>query len=691
MFRSEAIDALLKPSRSVKSLLLLSLVMASVIISIAVTALWDMRERELAHARKEITGLSRILSDQTTRTFEGVALTMHGIRDRLTDKIGRTLDLDSMPVHLLLQARVAALPQVRSIFLVNAQGEVVNSSRPDLKPGTIVADRDYMRYFTEGGEDDLFIGQPVTSRIDGQPAYFASTRLLDAKGRLRGVVVAAIRIDFFETLYDGVGPEMAGRILLLNEHGVLLAGTNHANPANLAYGSSVGAVNPLLRLQSQTSDEALLTEETSASDHWYVAYRRVAKFPLVISAAIDDDYALASWRRIVCPISGALLLILAMLAGTTFLMARNLTRKDTLEAALRESDEQLRYMVQSVRDAIVTVDPTKRIVLFNRAAERMFGLEAAAAIGKPLGEVLSSNLSEEHAAQVLRHVEQGWQSTAVPVLAGTIELRRDGCDFPVELSQSTTIYRGKALLTAVFRDLTERRRAELQLFESNRQLQQLSASLQNVREEERVRIARELHDELGQLLTGIRMEVSWVGSRLATDQAKLAGKVQDIKRRIDQTIASIRRISSDLRPSVLDDLGFAAAAAWYVEEFSARTGLDVHLSLSPDDPEQGGQVATTLFRVLQESLTNVVRHAHATRIDVSLHLRDGIWLLTIKDDGTGFNQQTAMHKGFGIVGMRERVQILNGRFDITSAPDGGTLIEIALQAENKLEVCGEEI
>jgi len=688
VFGSEAIAAVLKPSRSVKALLLLSLVMAGVIISIAVAALWDMRERELAHARKEITGLSRILSDQTTRTFEGVALTMHGIRDRLTDKIGRTLDLDSMPVHLLLQARVAALPQVRSIFLVNAQGEVVNSSRADLKPGTIVTDRDYMRYFSEGGENDLFIGQPVASRIDGQPAYFASTRLLDAKGRLRGVLVAAIRIDFFETLYDSVGPEMAGRILLLNEHGVLLAGTNHGD---LAYESSVSATSALLRLHGQTSDDALLTEESSASDHWYVSYRRVAKFPLVISAAIDDDYALASWRRIVCPISGALLLILAMLAGTTFLIARNLTRKDTLEAAVREGDEQLRYMVQSVRDAIVTVDASKRIVLFNRAAERMFGLQAADAIGSPLEAVLSSNLSDEHAAQVLRHVEQGWLSAAVPVLAGTIELRRDGRDFPVELSQSTTVYRGNALLTAVFRDLTERRRAELQLFESNRQLQQLSASLQNVREEERVRIARELHDELGQLLTGIRMEVSWVGSRLATDQAKLANKVQDIKRQIDQTITSIRRISSDLRPSVLDDLGFAAAAAWYVEQFSARTGLDVHLSLSPDDPEQGGQVATTLFRVLQESLTNVVRHAGATLVDVALHLKDDIWLLTIKDNGAGFDQQAEMHKGFGIVGMRERVQILNGRFTITSAPGCGTLIEIALQAEHSMEVCSEEV
>lgn len=688
MFGINAFDSLPRPSRSVKSLFLFSSVMVVVIISIAIAALWDMRDRELAHADKAIAGLSRILSDQTTRTFEGVALTMHGVHDRLSDKIGSTLDLDSVPVHLLLQARAAGLPQVKSIFLVNAQGEVSNSSRADFKTGTVVTDRDYFRHFVEGGNDDLFIGKPVASRIDGQPVYFTSMRLLDTAGNLRGVLVASIRIEFFETLYDGVGPEMAGRILLLDEDGTLLAGTNRGA---LAYGARIADTASLRQLRGRSTDDALLSEERSPAGHWHVAYRRVANYPLVISTAIDETNALASWRRVVCPISGALLLVLAMVAGTTFLIARNLTRKDSIEAALREGDEQIRYMVQSVRDAIVTVDSARQIVLFNRAAEAMFGFDAGSAIGRQIDEVLSSSLPAEQAGQVLALLERERLAGGEPASAATLELSRAGRDFPVELSQTSTTYRGEVLRTAVFRDLTERRRAELQLFETNRQLQKLSASLQNVREEERVRIARELHDELGQLLTGIRMEVSWLGSRLAVDQTKLGSKVQDIKRQIDQTIASIRRISSDLRPSVLDDLGFAAAASWYVEQFAARTGLDVYLSISPDDPEQGGKVATTLFRVLQESLTNAVRHAHATRVDVSLYLRDGMWLLTIKDDGAGFEQQSGMHKGFGIVGMRERVQILNGRFAITSAPGAGTVIEIELQAENALEECSEEV
>jgi PAS domain S-box-containing protein len=344
-----------------------------------------------------------------------------------------------------------------------------------------------------------------------------------------------------------------------------------------------------------------------------------------------------------------------------------------------------------VRDAIVTVNSARQIALFNRSAERMFGVKSDQAIGRDLEELLSKCLPQVQFAILLRYLESGWESPSIPVPTGIIELVRNDQEFPVELSLSTTTFRGEPLLTLVFRDLSERRRAEHQLFETNRQLQQLSASLQNVREEERVRIARELHDELGQLLTGIRMELSWLGSRLSPDQPNLCSKITAIKGQIDQTIASVRRISSELRPSILDDLGFAAAAAWYVDQFSNRTGLKVSLVMSADDPEQGGEVATALFRVLQESLTNVARHAKATKVEVRLALRDNEWTLSIKDDGVGFVHDTRKQTGFGLVGMRERVQILSGRFCIKTAPGAGTLIEIALRAEEILEMQDEKI
>jgi PAS domain S-box-containing protein len=372
-------------------------------------------------------------------------------------------------------------------------------------------------------------------------------------------------------------------------------------------------------------------------------------------------------------------------SAATFLMVRNLSRKGALESVLKERDAQLRQLVQSVGDAIVTVNSARRIVLFNRAAEKMFGVLAEETIGYDIRAVLSRCLKQTQQMNLLRYLEEGWRAPAGLAQLGIIELRRDECDFPVELSLSTTPFRGERLLTAVFRDLTERQRTERALLESNRQLQELSASLQHVREEERTRIARELHDELGQYLTGIRMEVSWLGSRLLPEQQVLTDKIRAIKGQIDQTIASVRRISSELRPLVLDDLGFAAAAGWYVDQFSARTGLSVNLRLPGEDPEQGGAVATALFRVLQESLTNIARHAEASKVDVQLSRQKDHWVLSICDDGVGFVQDARPRLGIGLVGMRERVQILGGCFSLTTEPGEGTLTEVIIPLERQEE------
>jgi PAS domain S-box-containing protein len=394
---------------------------------------------------------------------------------------------------------------------------------------------------------------------------------------------------------------------------------------------------------------------------------------------------------VVRPIVAAVVVFLLMVLSTAMLIVRNLLRKDALEDALKEGDEQLRTMVQSVRDAIVTVNSEKRVVLFNSAAERMFDASAAKVIGRPVDELLADRLPHAQLDTLMNFLGQGQHSGAVPVVGGMLELTRDGLEIPVELSISMTPYRGQMLLTAVFRDLSERRLAENALFETNRQLQKLSASLQTVREEQRARIARELHDELGQLLTGIRMEMSWLGGRIPHDQPLLSTKVTSIKAQIDQTIASVRRISSELRPLVLDDLGLVAAVAWYVDQFATRTGLQVDLTLSDDDPEQRGEVATALFRVLQESLTNVVRHAGASRVGIALEFRESEWVLSVKDNGVGFEPDVGRRMGFGLVGMRERVQILGGRFSVSSAPGKGTVVEVALQVEKMTEVSDAEI
>jgi len=670
--------SVLRRSQSVKAVVLLSLVMILALVIGTVFLLFDLHERELAHAKGEVASLSRILSEQTTRAFDGVSISMRGARERLSDDIGRHLDLDSPPVRLLLQSRIGGLPQVKSMFVVDAGGVVVNSSRKDFESPFSVAHRDFFHHYAETTDDEIFISRPERAKIDDKWTYYICIRLVDAAGKFRGILVAAINIEYFESLYESIRLDFVSRILLLNRDGVLLAG-QHQDQAML--GEKLIAPQFLAEINARAESGLVMTSFDSQGERWFVAYQLVSKYPLMVSPAVNEDEALIPWRRVALPITGGVLLVIAFILLAAALVILNLVRKEHLEAALKESDAKLRYMVQSVRDAILTVDSSGNIILFNVAAERMFALQASEVLGQQIEEVLLRSQPKALALNFMRYLNEGWQSPSGLALLGIISLAHGETEFPVELSLSATAFRGDVLVTAVFRDLSERQRAEHELIDTNRQLHALAAAQQNVREEERLRISRELHDELGQSLTGIRMEVSWLGSRLLADQPELEKNVSSIKRLIDGSISAVRRISSELRPLVLDDLGFSAAANWYVKQFSERTGINVNVSLPEQDPENGSTIATTLFRILQESLTNIARHAKAKNVDVELGFSENHWLLSIKDDGAGFDDKAGTSTGIGLIGMKERVQILGGAFHLTTAPGAGTLIEVRIPSE----------
>jgi len=243
------------------------------------------------------------------------------------------------------------------------------------------------------------------------------------------------------------------------------------------------------------------------------------------------------------------------------------------------------------------------------------------------------------------------------------------------------------LLPAVTRALREahehaqHRRAAEQLRESHEQLRALSVYLQKVREEERTRIAREVHDELGQALTSCKLDLSWIASKLPRDLKPLQEKARALVAHIDATIQTVRRISAELRPGVLDHLGLLAALEWQAHDFQNRTGIrcEVRNNLSPDfalDPH----LSTSLFRIFQETLTNIIRHAGATRVRVSLRkVRERI-ILTVRDNGRGITgPEISNAKSMGLLGMRERAALLGGTFRIgPSARGTGTEVTVAV-------------
>jgi len=243
------------------------------------------------------------------------------------------------------------------------------------------------------------------------------------------------------------------------------------------------------------------------------------------------------------------------------------------------------------------------------------------------------------------------------------------------------------------RERLERKRAEKQLRESHEQLRALSVYLQRVREEERTRIAREVHDELGQALTSCKLDLSLIASRLPKNLKTLTEKARALSAHIDSTIHTVRRIASELRPGILDHLGLVAALEWQATEFQNRTGIRCDLHTRLQDAVLDSNVATTFFRIFQETLTNVIRHAGATQVSVHLKAEPGRIIMDVKDNGRGIEpEEISNTRSLGLLGMKERAALLGGEFRIGPVRHGhGTRVTVTLPvAETSPEAVHED-
>lgn len=250
---------------------------------------------------------------------------------------------------------------------------------------------------------------------------------------------------------------------------------------------------------------------------------------------------------------------------------------------------------------------------------------------------------------------------------------------------------GDDQLFSFVRDITKQKKTELALLEANRefdkttaQLRELSDHLLDIREAERKNIAREIHDELGQQLTILKLDMSWLHKKLQKyEDAAVLKKTGDTLQLLNETIKTVRRIATELRPSMLDDLGLIEAIEWQSKEFGKRTGIRITFECSIPHLPVPGSIATSLFRIYQEALTNVARHAKARNVFSNLQLQDDQVILTIKDDGTGFDLQTiGVKKTLGLLGMKERTLMMGGRFAINSKAGEGTTIVITTSLQS---------
>ncbi len=255
--------------------------------------------------------------------------------------------------------------------------------------------------------------------------------------------------------------------------------------------------------------------------------------------------------------------------------------------------------------------------------------------------------------------------------------KKNGEIIEVEIVTHDLVYEGKSTRLVHGNDVTEKLRAEVELQQMNEQLRQFSAHLQEVREEERKNIAREIHDELGQLLTGIKMDAAWISKKLEPEQKNLLRRTEQMLQLTNNTIESVRRIASELRPGILDDLGLEEAILWQANEFQNKSGIICLTEGSLGDRRFSPVVSIVAFRILQESLTNILRHSRAKTVTVKMNVPNEKLCIEIKDDGKGIEQKKK-GKSLGIMGMKERAAMVHGTLDILSAAGEGTTVKVCI-------------
>ena len=356
-------------------------------------------------------------------------------------------------------------------------------------------------------------------------------------------------------------------------------------------------------------------------------------------------------------------------------LKRELREHTKIEVALRESEEKYHDLVERANDGILIIQD-KMLKYVNPRLAEMGGYTVEELIGTPYYEYVPE-------AEIPTMKEHVWQMPREDTKSvyETILKRKDGSAINVEISGSRVPYEGRNADLVLIRDISERKQAEEQLKTSRDQLRKLSTHLEEVREEERTNLARDIHDELGQALTALKIDLSWLATKLPAGHKTLLEKTQSMSKLVDMTIQKVKMISTELRPGLLDDFGIVAAIEWQVGEFQKLTGIRIELSPTPNDIALNRDCSTVLFRVFQELLTNIARHANATKVKVSLLEEANTIVMKISDNGKGITkEQISDPRSFGLLGITERVRLRQGEFEISGAPGKGTtaLVRIPL-------------
>jgi PAS domain S-box-containing protein len=365
----------------------------------------------------------------------------------------------------------------------------------------------------------------------------------------------------------------------------------------------------------------------------------------------------------------------------TLSIIKEISERKKSEIELRESEYKFKMLFNSANDAVFVTQLSEEksygdFIEVNEVACKRLGYSKEEFLQLSPSAIVSQKCINDFHLNMERLLKEGH------VIYDIVHRAKDKKLVPVEINSHLFLFNNKLTVLSIARDITERKQAEEKLKRSSKLLRELATHLQSIREEERTMIAREIHDELGQVLTVLKIQISLLANKLNKNQEPLKEKINVLADMIDASVESVQKISAKLRPGILDELGLIAAIEWQAEEFEKLTNIKCSLALPKDEIKLEPNKTTAIFRIFQEALTNIARHSEANKVVISLLNHQSNIYLEIQDNGKGITQeQIRDFKSLGIHGMEERALVFGGQVYVDGFPGKGTTVKVEIPVD----------
>lgn len=654
------------------------LVLAAVIVlgSVALLALAldHLRTQTLQTAEQLNTALVQIVAEQTTRTLQAVDERLELTATSLTLMDGPG-ERNPESVGQLLQHQLAQLPFVLSLWVLDAQGSLafaadsVHATDPASTANLATSARkpaqNYAKLFADAPQRRFAISLPQPGNTPGQWLFQAARPMLARDSTTTGFVVAVLDARHFDSLWSQIDLGKDGSLALLRRDGTMLFRVPFTESA---IGKSFGN-RPVFTTLLPASPNGNYNDRSAIDGiNRLFAYSTLAAHPdLVVILGRAESHVLAPWRQwvtVVLWVWGSASAIILMLGIVLDRAWRRLNRE---QGNALENAKRYQTLVQVAPDAILSTAPNGQIIAANPASVALFGWTEVEmqAMGRA-GLLDSSDTRLEHALKERSRTGQ---------FRGELRfVRKNGETFEGELFTSVfSDQNGEQRSTVIVRDATERHRFENALQDSALKLQALSRRIINTQEAERRRVAHELHDELGQSLTAIKINLQ-SGARFKNRTAEETN--QENVRIVEDALQQVRSLALALRPSILDNLGLVPALSWLGKQVAQRADFVFDFVQPTAAQRLAPEQETTCFRIVQEALTNIARHAQASHVRLSMQFAPDGLTLALTDDGVGLDWSAVLASAqsgasAGVLGMLERAGLVGGRLEVNSAPGAG--------------------